>query len=223
MPTTVALRRYAPWIWMGAAVQVLIVEFLVAGSWRGNYSYSYNFISDLGVPFCGPQGADPCSSTAVLLNGSFLVVAAAYISMAILWRHRLRPYPLASAFAVVAGAGIAIVGLVPSNSIWALHSLGATLFFVFGSLFTLLCCTAGVRAGIRGAGIAGQVIAVVGLAGFFSYTYSWDLGLGTGGIERVAAYGALLGFVLTVYVLDRLPHVSAAENPTDIETVTDGS
>lgn len=221
MPTTATLRRYAPWIWMGAAVQFLLVEFLVAGSWRGSYSYSQHFISDLGVPYCGPQGADPCSSTAVLLNGSLLVVAAAYLSIAILWRHRLQPYPLASVFAVVAGAGIAIVGLVPSNSIWSLHSLGATLFFVFGSLFTLLCCTAAVRAGIRGQGIAGQVIAVVGLSGFFSYTYSWDLGLGTGGIERVAAYSALLGFILTVHVLDRLPGVPAAEPP--VETVAGGS
>ncbi|WP_420750585.1 DUF998 domain-containing protein [Rhodococcus sp. O3] len=223
MTTSVALRRRAPRIWMFAALQFLVVEFLVAGSWRGHYSYSYHFISDLGVPFCGPQGERPCSSMAALLNGSLLVVSAAYVSIAILWRARLRPYPLAATFAVAAGIGVAIVGSVPSNTIWAVHSLGATLFFVFGSLFTLLCGTAGVRVGMRGPGVAAQVIAVVGLTGFFCFTYSWDLGLGTGGIERVVAYSALLGFVLGVYLLDRLPSAPAAENLGGTETVAGSS
>ncbi len=60
-----------------AVLQLFVVEFLVAGTWRGHYSYSANFISDLGVPFCGTDGNAPCSKTSLLMDASFVVTGLA--------------------------------------------------------------------------------------------------------------------------------------------------
>lgn len=190
---------------------MFVVEFLVAGTWRGHYSYSANFISDLGVPFCGTDGNAPCSKTSLLMDASFVVTGLAYMVAAVLWHRIERVLPPAPVvFLVVAGIGGVVVGLAPSNTHWELHSLGATLFLIFGSLFTL---TTALTVGPRISGPAtylalalGGVLGLVG--GYFCFTYSWDLGLGVGGIERVAAYSAILGgFVVCVHLVTQLQSV----------------
>ncbi|MDV7083433.1 DUF998 domain-containing protein [Rhodococcus sp. IEGM 248] len=191
-----------------AVLQLFVVEFLVAGTWRGHYSYSANFISDLGVPFCGTDGNAPCSKTSLLMDASFVVTGLAYMVAAVLWHRIERVLPPAPVvFLVVAGIGGVVVGLAPSNTHWELHSLGATLFLIFGSLFTLTTALT-VRPRISGpATYLALALGVLGLVGYFCFTYSWDLGLGVGGIERVAAYSAILGFVVCVHLVTQLQSV----------------
>lgn len=187
-----------------AALQFFVCEFLVAGTWRGAYSYSANFISDLGVPFCGVDGTAPCSSTAVIMNLSFIVLGVAYLISAALW-HRMTDLPAISlVFLVLAGIGVITVGFAPSNTLWKLHSLGATLSLIFGSLFAL---TAALSLWSQRTGAAKYVtaaLAVIGLVGYFCFTYQWNLGLGPGGIERVAVYATILAFVSSVRLIDQV-------------------
>ena len=197
-----------PQILIWAVLQFLVCEFLVTGSWRGDYSYGRNMISDLGVPYCGPQGTEPCSTSWALMNGSMILVGLAFVVAAV-WVRRTSQ-PLAGAvFLAVSGIGAVLVGSVPSNSHWPVHSLGASLFLLFGGCFaiTIGLSSIGSRP-TRGSfasltyPVAPWLAALFGftaVAGYFCYTNNWDLGLGSGGMERVSAYSVLLGFVCIMW------------------------
>jgi hypothetical membrane protein len=192
---------HLPGILIAGALQFFMCEFLVAGSWRGYYSYSHNFISDLGVPYCGQHGDMPCSSSAVLMNISLFVFAAALLVGA-WWIDRSAPLPRVGVlFLALAAAGAVLVGLIHANTNWALHSMGASMLLIFGGCAAL---TYGLSDGIRHRNVASVVSAPLGvlaLAGYFCYDNSWQLGLGPGGIERVSAYSVILGFVFTVAMI----------------------
>ncbi|WP_072688121.1 DUF998 domain-containing protein [Rhodococcus marinonascens] len=194
-----------------AVLQFFVIEFLVAGTWRGQYSYSANSISDLGVPFCGADGNEPCSATSLIIDAAFVTVGIAFVVAALLWYRAYRLHPLVpSVFLLVAGIGGVVVGLTPANTHWDVHSLGVTLFVLFGSLFTL---TAAFHVQPQMSGPAPYValaLGVLGLVGYISLTHSWDLGLGTGGIERVGAYSILLGFIVCVHLMTQLHSVRRA-------------
>lgn len=194
------------------SLQFFVSEFLVAGTWRGHYSYSSNFISDLGVPFCGVDGTAPCSRTSLLINASFVVIGLSYLIAAVLWFKIERVLPLVpTVFLVVSGIGGVVVGFAPSNTLWELHSLGATLFFIFGSLFAVTVSLT-VWSLVAGAvKYCALILGVLGLVGYFCYTYSWNLGLGVGGIERVAAYSTILGFVACVWLTAQVKSVRSVE------------
>ncbi len=187
-----------------AAFQFFVCEFLVAGSWRGTYSYSDNFISDLGVPYCGAQGTIPCSQSAVVMNASFVVLGMAIVvGAAWAYANKLGP-AIAWLFLVVAGIGMVVAGIARSNTLWEAHSLGASLFFIFGGVSAL---TIGVSVWPETTSRARYAVIAFGVAAlvaYFCYTYKWNLGLGTGGIERASAYSAILGYVSSVYLLNQL-------------------
>jgi len=189
---------YLPVILVAGALQFFVCEFLVAGSWRGNYSYTHNFISDLGVPYCGEHGDMPCSSSAVVMNVSIVVFAAALLVGA-WWIDRNAPLPRVGVlFLALASAGALIVGLIHANTNWTLHSTGASLLLIFGGCAPL---TYGLTDGFRHRKVASALSALLGgiaVAGYFCYDNSWQLGLGPGGIERVSAYSVVLGFVVTI-------------------------
>jgi hypothetical membrane protein len=74
-PTAVrALAAAAAALVLGALV-FAISETVVAGAWRTpGYSYSGNYISDLGNPQCGPyDGRVVCSPLHTLMNSAFIV------------------------------------------------------------------------------------------------------------------------------------------------------
>jgi hypothetical membrane protein len=200
---------HLPAILIVSALQFFVCEFLVAGSWRGNYSYTQNFISDLGVPYCGLHGDAPCSSSSVLMAASLVVFAAALL-IAAQWIGHVAAMPaVASVFLVLMAIGAALVGLVRSNVNWPLHSLGASLFLIFGgcALLTIGLCRAVFRR--NAASMITAPLGLLGLAGYFCYVNSWQLGLGPGGIERVSAYSVFVGFVAAVAMVSssqRIPH-----------------
>ncbi|MBV8928021.1 MAG: DUF998 domain-containing protein [Mycobacteriaceae bacterium] len=191
---------------MTGALQFFVFEFLVAGSWRGEYSYTDNFISDLGVPYCGSHGNAPCSASSVLITMSFVVMGVSFLAAAIWMRAGMRAAtaPLVgSLFMGIAAAGAVVVGLVHSNVNWPLHSLGSSLFLIFGSCSLL---TVGLSHNVAPRDVASFLTAPLGLLGlvaFFCYVNSWQLGLGPGGIERVSAYSVIVGFACGVSVVGR--------------------
>jgi len=196
------ISEYMPVILVLGALQFFVCEFLVAGSWRGDYSYSQNFISDLGVPYCG--NADrPCSTSSVLLTISLVVLGVALVAAAVWVRLAAPTPPVGSMFLAVAGVGSGIAGVAHSNTNWPLHSLGATLFMIFGSCAVL---TVGLSGCVLRRNVVSMLTAplgLLGLIGYFCYVNNWQLGLGPGGIERVSAYSVIIGFVCAVAMVSR--------------------
>jgi len=200
-----------PQIFVIAVLQFVVCEYLVVGSWRGNYAYGQNLISDLGVPHCGMQGTEPCSTSWMLMNGSVVLVGLAFLAAAT-WLRRPAQPRAAALFLTVSGIGVIITGLVPSNTVWSAHALGASLFFLFGGCFAVTVGLATSSAGVRGmpattplrtaAPWIATVSGSVAIAGYFAFENGWNLGLGPGGMERVTAYAVIAGFV-SIMLLER--------------------
>ncbi|GGC54853.1 DUF998 domain-containing protein [Hoyosella rhizosphaerae] len=126
-----------------AAVWYLGSEAIAAAAFAG-YSYSHNYISDLGIPGLGTSGGrDIDSPLALVMNVGFvghgiLFVAAAYLLVTALPATRLRWVYFG--FAVVHGVGITMVGIFPAaldasdTNGMVLHVIGAGMAIVGGNL-----------------------------------------------------------------------------------------
>ena len=132
--------------WFISAVQFMVVQVIVASVWSPAYSWTMNYISDLGNTACGqfsvPHGtaSDVCSPRHDLMNLSFIAAGLLTIADALLLRPLLTSRKLSTwAFTlwVICGLGKIVVGLVPENSNVGPHVLGA-LNVPIGSVAVLL-------------------------------------------------------------------------------------
>ncbi|MGW6280315.1 DUF998 domain-containing protein [Kribbella sp. NPDC055071] len=154
-----------------AALQYVIAEAVTASGWKNpTYSYSYNFISDLGVPSCGGevQGRTICSPLHTVMNAGFVVQGLLVILAALLVFGLRRRTSLV--LAVVHGVGIVLVGLVHGSpeSIadgairW--HGLGAAMAILGGNaLWIVVGRDVLRRQGKRWLGIVGIALGALGL------------------------------------------------------------
>ncbi|MBA3420931.1 MAG: DUF998 domain-containing protein [Thermoleophilaceae bacterium] len=199
---------------MGASCWTLtvvyfVVQPMVAAAWEvPQYDFSFNTISDLGVTECGsyPQlderVVDVCSPRHALMNTTFVVVglltgAGAALTRAA-WPGR-RVASVGLAFILLSGVGGSLVGLAPANVNIAVHAVGA-LLQVPGAVGPLLLGVAAWGAERRLA-VFSLVSGAVGSAACLLYFGQIYIGLGPGGMERLAfdplrvwmiAVGALL-------------------------------
>ncbi|MGV8873804.1 MAG: hypothetical protein ACOH2Q_14835 [Rhodococcus sp. (in: high G+C Gram-positive bacteria)] len=181
--------------WAGlSVVQFVLVEYIVSATWRGLYSYRNNYISELGIPFCGPTGSWPCSQLYILLNVSIALFGVAIAAMAGSWYIVRRIDGRAASFFLVAGAGAVTAGVINQGVNYQIHSFGATAFFVFGN-FGLVIAGGhlSLRRGIR---VVVTALGSIGLAGYFAYMAGQEFGFGIGSMERVATYALLVGVVV---------------------------
>jgi hypothetical membrane protein len=220
-------------------VQYAIAQLIAASAWQPAYSWSKNVISDLGNTACG-QFAVPhanasyvCSPDHVLMNGSFVLSGAlTLIGTILLWRvwPSRRMTRIALILWLVAGVLKVVVGLVPENTNLSLHLLGAVNIPVESVAILLLSIA--IAGGHRGLSRFGVAIGIVGLAGAAFTTAAQyagsalNLGLGNGGMERVAGYpGSLWMLVIGIALVshprrratraaNRIPDHSKARNPT---------
>ncbi|AJW40901.1 DUF998 domain-containing protein [Rhodococcus sp. 15-725-2-2b] len=181
--------------WAGlSVVQFVLVEYIVSATWRGLYSYRNNYISELGIPFCGPTGNWPCSELYVLLNASMVLFGVAIAAVGGSWYIVRRIDGRAASFFVVAGAGAITAGVVNQGVNYPIHSFGATVFFVFGNFGLVIAGGHGsLRRPIR---VVVTALGAVGLAGYFAYMSGHEFGLGIGSMERIATYALLVGIVV---------------------------
>ncbi|MDV8023466.1 DUF998 domain-containing protein [Rhodococcus sp. IEGM 1330] len=181
--------------WAGlSVVQFVLVEYIVSATWRGLYSYRNNYISELGVPFCGPTGNWPCSQLYVLLNASMVLFGVAIAAVGGSWYIVRRIDGRAASFFIVAGAGAITAGVVNQGVNYPIHSFGATAFFVFGNFGLVIA--GGHRSLRRSIRIVVTALGAVGLAGYFAYMSGHEFGLGIGSMERIATYALLVGIVV---------------------------
>ncbi|MGF0311996.1 DUF998 domain-containing protein [Rhodococcus sp. IEGM1428] len=197
-PTAAAKRsRFVAHVarWAGlSVVQFVLVEYIVSATWRGLYSYRNNYISELGIPFCGPVGDWPCSQLYVLLNASMVLFGVAIAAVGGSWYIVRRIDGRAASFFVVAGAGAITAGVVNQGVNYPIHSFGATVFFIFGNFG--LVVAGGHRSLRRTIRIVVTALGAVGLAGYFAYMGGHEFGLGIGSMERVATYSLLVGVLV---------------------------
>ncbi len=178
-------------VWF-SAVQFFITQIAAQRAWTTEYSLSANFISDLGNTTCGPyQGLYVCSPWHVLMNISFSLQGVIILSGAILARPLMRSWrtgPVVFSLFVLTAFGMIGVGAFPENVYNDAHVIAAGIQFVTGN-------TALIIIGLSGKYNLGRVwyalsivLGVTGLISTALFASGYGLGLGVGGMERVAAY-----------------------------------
>jgi hypothetical membrane protein len=133
-------RRAAGAAALVAAAQYLVAEALAASAWAPpGYSYSRNYISDLGRTVC--SGPHACSPWAVVMNTGFVVAGVLVLLAAGLLAPLIRPAGLRRlviALACLHALGSMLVGVAHGGAPHAtglpsLHVLGAYAAIVGGN------------------------------------------------------------------------------------------
>ena len=178
-----------PLIWF-ATLEYFVIQYIVAANWATPYSLLLNPISDLGNTGCGLyEGRHVCSPEHGLMNFAFVALGLLMAAGAPLIHQEFREHRLAVVGfggMAIAGLGTVLVGLSPENVNHTVHVFGAAGPFLVGNVaLVILSCTLTMPISVRAlTGIAG----VIGLVGLALFALGADLGLGQGGMERVAAY-----------------------------------
>ena len=197
-PTGSAILRGAAALWIVAGVFYLMTEFVVAQQVPG-YSYSADYISDLGRPLQSPMAA--------WMNGAFIAQGVAFAVASALVVTALRTGRGAVVFlgpALIYGAGSVVVGVFPSGGAAAhVHVAGATAAIVAGNLAVI---TAGVgllrRRRFRAMGSVSVALGAAGLIGggvLLCGSVFDTLVFGDGAWERAAIY-SIIGWQLLAAV-----------------------
>jgi hypothetical membrane protein len=122
------------------------------------------------------------------MNTSFIVIGITMAAGAVLARNAFTPgwrRHVAVALFVAAGVGVILVGIYPENENESLHTWGAAVNFLTGNTALILFGLSTPRSVFRWFSVAAGV---AGLAATVLFANGLHLGLGPGGIERVAAY-----------------------------------
>jgi hypothetical membrane protein len=190
---------------IGAALWILCLQYFLAeavaiSAWPGHYSLSANYISDLGALRCGAQaqglaGATEqlCSPLHAVMNASFglqglLIIGGAFLTAPLFPKGWI--WKIALLLIGASGLGVLVVGFAPEDAAPAPH--------YFGAVENFLCCNAGLvvlgaallRLGrqTRWIGMLMFGAGALGLLGVALLAMNTYLGLGVGGMERIAAY-----------------------------------
>jgi hypothetical membrane protein len=212
---TVRAIRLGAFIWI-LAVQFFIAQFIVQLAWTTPYSLMTNYISDLGNTTCGFYPTDSnmyvCSPWHAWMNASFILLGIIILLGTALVR---RAFPSGRTRAVglvllaLAGSGLIAVGLFPEDAYLPAHRLGAATHFISGNL-SMVVLGGALGASRRQARLSVYSIAsgTVGLLATVLFVSGYYLGVGIGGMERLAAY--VLPVWLIVVGVSLLKRTSAA-------------
>ncbi|WP_150112908.1 DUF998 domain-containing protein [Streptomyces violaceusniger] len=184
--------------WVAGVVQFFAVHLFVESAWARPYSWAWNNISDLGNAHCALQ-SDPepryvCSPEHAAMNASFIALGTLLVLgtalTATLW---CRGAASAVTRFLLAGAGVGFVlaGLAPADVHENQHALGALLIMGTGNIGLLL---AGARLAEDVPGPlrwGTRLLGITALTAFGLFLSRHYLGLGMGGMERVAAFPLL--------------------------------
>jgi hypothetical membrane protein len=192
-------RRVGGLAWILAVVGYLAAQVIAAAAWDPPYSWSRNYISDLGNTVCGqfaaPHGTASyvCSPKHELMNQTFIVIGILALLGALLlttyWPKSKRR-TVGIWLLVFVGIAKAIVGIAPENENINLHTLGALNLPLMG-IAILLLALASPRGGMRAFGLLIAFVVIVSSALLIAGQVKGPelyLGLGVGGMERLASY-----------------------------------
>lgn len=184
--TTRTLVRLGVAAWI-AKLSYFVAEYMAVAAWPG-YSLSDSTISLLGT------SASPRASA---MNAGLVVAGILTVLGAVLTRTAwpdTRSARIALWLIVVAGLGTVGVGLVPVDTNEPLHIVVTLTTFIPGGIGVIVLGLLVIRAHLvfGAATILFGVVSLGALALFAGHIY---LGLGRGGMERVAGYASVLWYV----------------------------
>ncbi|MET8585573.1 DUF998 domain-containing protein [Streptomyces collinus] len=179
--------------------QFFVAHVITELAWSRPYSWAGNNISDLGNAHCAMQSEpEPryiCSPEHGLMNASFIalgtLLAVGVFFTGAVWRRGARAL-VARWLLACAGLGFVLAGLAPADVHENLHVLGALLIMAMGNLGLVLtgaCLADDVLGPPRWATCLLGITAIAAFGLFLSHRY---LGLGMGGMERLAAFPLLI-------------------------------
>lgn len=158
--------------WIAAAVVYVGTEAIAASAFPG-YSYSANYISDLGVPEVAEfQGRTIDSPLSAVMNAGFVLQGVLYLVAAVIATRAVRAGPRRAflTLAVVHAVGITVVGLVhgsassAASGIGWMHVAGAGMAIIAGNVASIVAGAGGRHASApRGFRVASVALGVVGL------------------------------------------------------------
>ncbi len=206
--------RWGATLWI-LGLLILPAQIIAAAAWPERYSWSSNFISDLGVTTCGAFDVGTrveryiCSPAHLLANGSTVANGAFLTAGAILlWSAWPRPRSgrIAMAFLAAGGLLVIAVGLLPWDLRPAAHDVTALAQAAaqWMGMIILVLALRGTRAARR-ASVLTAVSVLVSVLGFVLFIDAIgggpSLALGLGLTERIAfdtltLWGAAMGVVL---------------------------
>jgi hypothetical membrane protein len=192
-------RRVGGLAWILAVVGYLAAQVIAAAAWNPAYNWSRNYISDLGNTACGqfaaPHGTPSyvCSPKHELMNQTFIVIGILALLGALLltsYWPRSKRRTVGIVLLVLVGIAKTIVGIAPENENINLHTLGALNLPLMG-VAVLLLALVSPRGGMRSFGVLIGLVVIVAsgllIAGQVKGPALY-LGLGVGGMERLASY-----------------------------------
>jgi hypothetical membrane protein len=169
---TAAVPASAGIAWIAAAVVYVGTEAIAASAFPG-YSYSANYISDLGVPEVAEfQGRAIDSPLAAVMNTGFVLQGVLYLLGAVIATRALRTGPRRAflALAAVHAVGITVVGLIhgsassAASGIGWMHVVGAGMAIIAGNVASIVAGVGSDRIGAaRAFRVASVALGVVGL------------------------------------------------------------
>ncbi|MEW2431658.1 DUF998 domain-containing protein [Micromonospora sp. NPDC047644] len=206
--------------WLAAAPVFLVASLITGLRWREpTYSWAIHNISDLGNAHCGVWDTTRpryvCSPWHPLMNTATLATAVLLAGGLLLTWRVLGRGPVvrtAQTLLLLATGGYALVGLYPADVAENPHVLGAVLIMGMGNMGLLL---AGFAPGSTTLGTWRRLTLTAGLialAGTTLFAAQQGLGLGVGGMERVA----VLPFPLWACALGVLIAETHTPQPRDL-------
>jgi hypothetical membrane protein len=186
--------RTGAFLWV-LSLQFFAVQAIVQSAWSTPFSLAHNMISDLGRATCGPLFRAPgidaaCSPWHLLMNLSIMLNGVLIPAGALLTR---RWWPggrsMTAALWMIAATAPAhfLVGLFPSDTGPLMHMIGAGIILALANPGMVLAGISAWRQQ-RAAAVIAAMLGVLGIAGTLLFLRTIDLGIGLGGMERVAFY-----------------------------------
>lgn len=181
-------------IWI-CAFQFFVAQVLAQSQWTTPFSLKTNFISDLGNTICAIypvlNGDYVCSPWHAVMNASFVLQGLIIFGGATFVRHALQKHygTVAYVLMVLTAIGLIGVGVFPENENHRAHILSAGAQFITGNAAMVVIGVACMVARRwRAFAWFSAIFGITGLLATWLFTNDYGLGLGVGGMERVAAY-----------------------------------
>ena len=191
---TVRRTRVGAVLLVVGTVQFLVAHLVVQHAWPAPYSWTRNYLSDLGAVTCGGQPGDiVCSPLHAVMNSAFVLQGVLLIAGTVLtagaWTASAGRR-VWQGLIVASGLSWIVVGLVPEDVAGPVHAAGALPGFVVSNVALLVAGASASTRGRRACRRAATVLGVAGVSGLalLAAARGPDSAIGVGAAERLVVF-----------------------------------